>query len=253
MKMLCFPDYSSVIRRAPWSFPGAPRLVVRAPRWYQGCCHGSEACRWYSKVHPTLSLALRGIPKLISITPKVLLYQASEIPVAPKAGWNALLGSDTLLKLTHLSLHSTFSQTLLEARSDYNTFCWCCRNITISGPLNHIMKFLIPPLAIKNVINPTLFWVIDDHWVKFTRRLVWCWGFVQIEFWLLQFTVILHRLGRVHFVCIPIDGFTPSIWSHTSVIEHLRWPGHLEMLAQEPHFVSDMKCNFFPTRIRCLS
>ena len=42
----------------------------------------------------------------------VLLYQSSEIPVTLKSGRNALLGSDTVLKLTHLSLHSTSSQTL---------------------------------------------------------------------------------------------------------------------------------------------
>jgi hypothetical protein len=34
------------------------------------------------------------------------------------AGRNALLGSDTLLKLTHLSLHSISSQIFLEASSD---------------------------------------------------------------------------------------------------------------------------------------
>jgi hypothetical protein len=37
------------------------------------------------------------------------------LPVTLKAGSNALLGSDTLLKLTHLILHSTSSQTLLDA------------------------------------------------------------------------------------------------------------------------------------------
>ena len=47
----------------------------------------------------------------------VLLYQPSEIPVTPKAGRYALLGSDFLLKLTLLSLHSASSHTLLEAPS----------------------------------------------------------------------------------------------------------------------------------------
>jgi len=84
--------------------PGAPRLVVGAPR----CSH----------VHPKFSPALPGVPKLITITPMVLLYQSSEIPVTPKAGRNTLLGSHTLLTLKHLSLHSTSSQTLREAPSD---------------------------------------------------------------------------------------------------------------------------------------
>jgi hypothetical protein len=40
------------------------------------------------------------------------------LPVSLVSGKNALLGSDTLLKLTHLSLHTTPSQTLLEPPSD---------------------------------------------------------------------------------------------------------------------------------------
>jgi hypothetical protein len=61
---------------------------------------------------------LRGVPKLITITPIVLLYQSSEISVTLKASRNALLPSDPLLKLTHLSLHTTSCQTLLETPRD---------------------------------------------------------------------------------------------------------------------------------------
>jgi hypothetical protein len=111
-----FPDSSTVIRGNPRLVTGAPRLVVGAPRHVAG----SRSC---SQVCPEFSPALRGIPKLITITPIVLLYPSSEIAVTPKAGRNALLVSDTLLKLTHLSLHPTSSQTLLEASSDLNTFC----------------------------------------------------------------------------------------------------------------------------------
>jgi hypothetical protein len=64
------------------------------------------------------SLVLQRVPILVTITPIVLQYQSSEIPVTIKAGQNALLESDTLLTLTLLSLHSTFSQTLLEASRD---------------------------------------------------------------------------------------------------------------------------------------
>ena len=81
------------------ALPGALRLVVGAPG--------------RSQVHPKFTPVLRGVPKLITITPMVLLYQSSESPVTLKAGRNALLGSDTLLKLTHLSLHSTSSQIVL--------------------------------------------------------------------------------------------------------------------------------------------
>jgi len=47
------------------------------------------------------------------------------LPVTLKAGRIALIGSYTCLKLTHLSLHSTSSPTLLEASSHYNISCWC--------------------------------------------------------------------------------------------------------------------------------
>ena len=83
---------------------GPPRLVLGAHRWSQVCLK--------------LSPALRCVPKLITITPMVLLYKSSEFPVTLQASRNALLGSDTLLNLTHLSLHSTRSQTLLQVPSD---------------------------------------------------------------------------------------------------------------------------------------
>ena len=99
--MLIFPYCSAVIQRAP-------RLVAGALR----CFH----------TYHTYSQGL--------------LYQSSEIPVTPKTGWNALLGSDTLLNLTHLSFHSTSSQTLLEAPSDLNTFCWCNDRLSLCLPMS---------------------------------------------------------------------------------------------------------------------
>ena len=89
--------------------PDAARFVLGDPR--------------RSQVHPKFSPVLRGVPKLLTITPMALLYQSSGITVTLKASQNNLLGSDTLLKSTHISLHSTSSQTLLESSSDQNTFC----------------------------------------------------------------------------------------------------------------------------------
>ena len=138
-KMLFLPDCFTVIRGALKLVARAPRLVVAAPRLVVGADRlvvgapglvvgalrlvissprlvtGAPRC---SQVHPKFSLALQAVPKLITITPMVLLYQSSEIPVTLKASWNALLGSDTLLKLTHLILHPTSYQTLLEAPTD---------------------------------------------------------------------------------------------------------------------------------------
>jgi len=52
----------------------------------------SQTCCRCSQVLPGLLLALRGVPKPLTNTPMVLLYQSSEIPVTLKAGRNALLG-----------------------------------------------------------------------------------------------------------------------------------------------------------------
>jgi hypothetical protein len=101
---------------APKLVVGTPRLVVGAPRLVTG----APRC---SQVHLKFSPALRDVLKLITITPMALLYQSSEIPVTLKAGRNAILLYDTHLKLTYLSLHSTSSQTLLEASREENTFC----------------------------------------------------------------------------------------------------------------------------------
>ena len=108
---LALLDMSPVLLGSSPALPGAPSLVVGAPRLV-------AAARRWSQVRPKFSPVLRGDPKPITITPMVLLYQSSEIPVTLKAGRNALLGSETLLKLTHLSVHSTSSQTLLETSSD---------------------------------------------------------------------------------------------------------------------------------------
>jgi len=98
------PDLSSVLPGLWPALPGAPWLVVGAPRHYQ--------------VHPQFSPALRDVPQLITIIPMVLLYQSPEIPVDLKAARIALLGSDTPLELMHLGLHSTSSPTLLKSSSD---------------------------------------------------------------------------------------------------------------------------------------
>ena len=91
------PDLWSALPGLSPALPGAPRC---------------------SQVLPKFSPALRGVPNLFTTTPMELLYQSSEIPVTVKASRNALLGSDTLLQLTHLSLHSTSSQILLESSRD---------------------------------------------------------------------------------------------------------------------------------------
>ena len=59
------------------------------------------------------------LPGLLSALPGL----APALGVTLKANRNALPVSDTVLKLTHLSLHSTSSPILLEASDASNTFC----------------------------------------------------------------------------------------------------------------------------------
>jgi len=131
-KKILFPDFSTVV----WSAPslsigahrpviGAPRLIVSTPRPDVGvprmivCApklvFSAPRC---NLTHPKFSPALRDVPTLITITPMLLLYQSSEIPVTSNVSPNALLESDTHPKLTHISLHSTSSQSLQEALRD---------------------------------------------------------------------------------------------------------------------------------------
>jgi len=95
------------------SNPGIPQSLRVIP----------ELVRRHSQVHPKYCPALRHVPKLITITPMVLMNQSSGFQVTPKAGWNALLGSVTLLKLMLLSIPSISSQILPEVPRDQNTFC----------------------------------------------------------------------------------------------------------------------------------
>jgi len=88
-----------------------------------------------------------GAPTLLTTAPMVLPYKWSEIPVTPMTGWNALLGSGSLLKLTLLSLHSASSQTLLEAPSDKHTFCWwtCTNRFACHEAIATILRTLKEP------------------------------------------------------------------------------------------------------------
>jgi hypothetical protein len=152
-KMVFFPDCFTEIQHASKLVVGAPSLVVGTPRQVVGTprlivialrlvvsAHTSvadasglvtsgsrfaasasrlvAATPRCSQVQWKFSPALRGVSNLITITLMILQCQFSEIPVTAKASRNAFWDSDTLLKFTHLSLHSSSSPTLLEASSD---------------------------------------------------------------------------------------------------------------------------------------
>lgn len=91
-----------------------------------------------------------GAPVLITTAPLVFTYQWSDIPVTPKASWNALWGYDSLLKLTLLSSHSACFHTLLEAPTDYNTFCWCTWVVIY---LPHTSVYAISSLCVIDSIS----------------------------------------------------------------------------------------------------
>jgi len=101
------------------SLPGAPKVLSGAPM----CSQTS-----HNHSHGTPLLVIRDLSYFCTSHQRsqLLLDQSSEIPFTLKAGRNALPGSDTVLKLTHLSLHATSSQTLLVSSRDQNTF-GCCK------------------------------------------------------------------------------------------------------------------------------
>jgi len=78
----------------------------------------------FSHMQQIFCPTLQDVPYPSAINPKALLYQSTEIPDTLKASWHTLLGSNILLPLMPPSIHLTFSQTLHEAPSDLNTFCW---------------------------------------------------------------------------------------------------------------------------------
>jgi len=130
---MIFAYWSIVILGAPRFVASIPRLVVSAARLLAS----APRC---SQVHPKFSPAHRGVPGPIIITSVVLFYQSSEVSVTQKVGRSNLLWSDSLLKLMHLSLHSTSSQTLLESSSEYNTCCWCWTTLGYSTDNSDILR-----------------------------------------------------------------------------------------------------------------
>jgi len=82
----------SLLREVDWSYTSKDSQITPAVLWMninknpgisQSLFVIPALVRWYSQVHPKFSLALRHAPKLITITPIILLYQSSEMPVTP--------------------------------------------------------------------------------------------------------------------------------------------------------------------------
>jgi hypothetical protein len=97
----------------------------------------------------------------------VLLYQSSEVAVTPKAGGNVRLGSDSHLKVTLLTLYSASSHTLLEAPSDYNTFCWC--RVALRWTYNIIHTTLLRRMKGTNISR------VGSRRRAWRRTLLMCW------------------------------------------------------------------------------
>jgi hypothetical protein len=151
-----------VLPGSPWLVVGTPRLVVSSPRLIISTFRlvvrisrlvvatpshhaGASSC---SQVLPMFSSVLRGVCTLITITPIVLLYSSSEIPVTPKASWNVLLESNTPLKLTHLNLHSTSSQKWLDALSN-KIHC----DVLRSAGMRRVYQTIVPAEAISGAFS----------------------------------------------------------------------------------------------------
>jgi hypothetical protein len=107
----CLSKFVCYFRIASPTLPGAPNVLSGAPTYSQTYHHHSQGTPVPVIGDPSYSCTSHQRSQLI-------LCQSSDILVTLKAGRNALLRSDTLLKLTLLSLHSTSSQTLLEFSRD---------------------------------------------------------------------------------------------------------------------------------------
>jgi len=102
-------DCSTVSHGAPRLFDmapkivvGVPRLVVSTPMLDVSTCRIVISAARCSQLHHNISLVLQNIPKFLTITQIVLLYESAEIPVTQMASPNGLLESDTILTLMHL-------------------------------------------------------------------------------------------------------------------------------------------------------
>jgi len=108
-----------------------PRLLYHDSMYSQDCHRSSQAfgqrsqaCRRHTQVLPGLLSALPGL--------------SPTLPGAPRCTWRPLHRSSTLWDWTTLGSRSNNSQTLPEAPSDQNTFCWCGASLfLVVGPLPH--------------------------------------------------------------------------------------------------------------------
>jgi len=165
------PDCSTVIR-------GAPRLV--ASTW--GLVVSALRC---SQVYPKSSQALRGVPKLDTITPMVLLYQSAEMSVTPNAGQNAHQWSDTLLWLTHqvytphpLGHFWRLPETIINlANVNVHKLSFCqpdvCTHILFFPALDHLDLMHLRRIASTILILIQIWRLMMEHQMVSTLSAVW--------------------------------------------------------------------------------
>jgi len=207
------PDLSPALPGISPALPGAPRLLDGTPRLVAG----APRC---SQVHPKFSPVLRGVPKPLTITPMVLLYQSSGIAVTLKASRNALLGSETpKIDASKFALHILTGTP--------GGFQW--------------LKFiLLKPRAMRcsTILNPT--WRYElERWVIQLERLLK----VTIQYsklWVPKYW--LYSYKQKNQICETLDAYLWSwIQGHIAKTDRVRlisvtiWCGSLRCSVLSPH------------------
>jgi len=138
---------------------------------------------------------------------QVLPGLLSVLPVPLYAACNVLPWSDTLLKLTHLSLHSISSQSLLKATSDTNIFRWFWRCVRSWRTIQMVQRSMRSGSSVA------------DQWDIHS----WMCGFGGFAS-LLSLLIVLYRKRRYddETASKPVLSLFPRYKFHTPLVLSLR-------------------------------
>jgi len=134
-----------------------PRLLYSDSRCSQACSQRTQACGRRSQACPRRSQVLPGL--------------WSALPGAPRYTWRPLHRSSKLRDLTTLGFWSDNSQTLPEAPSDQNTFCWWRfqKLRVFHQPIASSGKLYSSPIC-SCMVHQEIYWVVDTgHWEAWHR------------------------------------------------------------------------------------
>jgi len=145
----------------------------------------------------------------------------------------------------------TFAHQLLIS---CGVFIWLLAHTHIFiGVFNEGMELAILLFGVSTVINIQLFWVTDNHQVRF----IWCLTkhrrCIRSELWDVEIVVVPQCHQYIEYFSTSVGNFTRSVWCQGQGTVFFASPLGVESLSWESLLVYSIESNFSPVGVLCLT